>query len=266
MNTGHNLDSIVASNRDRWNALANANIMYSMPFLQFTAEDAARYVYRNDFIRDVAGKRVLCLGSGGGQDSVAFGLLGALVTVLDLSDVQLTRDSEGAAHHGLQVQTVQGDMRDLSTFGDDTFDIVWQPYSLNYCPEVEPVFREVARVLRAEGLYHLTFANPCSQAIDDDWSGTSYPLRGLYLDGEDISHYYPTREVTQADGTIITVPSPHEFRHTFSTVMNTMTQCGFVFLCLNEWMRQADPLEVGSWPHFTQCAPPWFDSYWRKAV
>ena len=260
------MDSIIATNRLRWNALAEANVSYSQPFIQFTREDAACYVYRHEFISDVADKRVLCLASGGGQDSVAFGLLGAKVTVYDLSDVQLRRDREGAAHYGLEVNTVQGDMRDLSIFANDAFDLVWQPYSLNYCPEVAPVFREVARVLRAGGFYYLTFANPCTQAIDDEWEGGGYRLRGLYLDGEDISHYYPLREVAQADGTTISVPSPHEFRHSFSTVMNTMAQNGVVFLHLTEWIRRTDPVETGSWPHFTQCAPLWFDSYWRLSL
>ena len=258
------MDAIIATNRERWNALAEANVQQSVPFLKFTREDAARYVYRHDFITDVAGKKVLCLASGGGQDSVAFGLLGAAVTVLDLSDVQLERDREGAAHHGLQIETVQGDMRDLAMFADEAFDIVWQPYSLNYSPEVEPVFCEVSRVLRSNGLYYLTFANPFAQALDDTWDGVGYHLRGLCIDGENINHYDPTWEVEQPDGTVISVPRPHEFRHTFSTVMNTMARNGFIFLHLTEWMRHADPLEPGSWPHFTQCAPPWFDSYWRE--
>ena len=155
-------------------------------------------------------------------------------------------------------------MRDLSMFADDAFDIVWQPYSLNYCPEVGPVFREASRVLRAGGLYYLTFANPFAHALDNDWDGSGYRLRGLCTDGEDINHYNPTWEVTQPDGTIITLPRPHEFRHTLSTVMNTMAQNGFIYLHLTEWMRDEAPLLTGSWPHFTQCAPPWFDSYWRR--
>lgn len=83
------MDEINATNRARWNALANANIEWSRPYLDYTPADARAYVGRHGILSDVAGKRVLCLASGGGQDSVAFGLLGAKVTVLDLSDVQL---------------------------------------------------------------------------------------------------------------------------------------------------------------------------------
>ena len=117
------MDEINKTNRQRWNALASANIEWSQPFLDYTPEKAAAYIGRYDIIKDVAGKNVLCLASGGGQDSVCFGLLGAEVTVLDLSDVQLTRDREAAAHHGLAVTALQGDMRDLARFAANTFDI-----------------------------------------------------------------------------------------------------------------------------------------------
>jgi SAM-dependent methyltransferase len=258
------MDNICRDNRERWNALANANVMHSVPFLDFTREDAADYVYGYGILEDVSGKRVLCLANGGGQASVAFGLLDADVTVLDLSDVQLERDREAARHHGLTVETVQGDMRDLSMFGTSCFDVVWQPYSLNYSPTVEPVFREVARVLKPNGIYEVTFANPFAQAMDEDsWDGEGYRLRGLYTDGEDVSRYSPTWEVEQPDGSVIAVDRPHEFRHNLSTLLNALVHNEFVLLHLKEWMRQAEPLEPGSWSHFTQAAPPWVDSFWR---
>jgi SAM-dependent methyltransferase len=182
------MNNIIKTNRERWNELARANVEYSRPFLDFTTEQAAHYVFRYGILKNVAGNRVLCLASGGGQDSVAFGLLGADVTVLDLSDVQLERDHQAAVHHGLQIKTVQGDMRDLSAFLDDHFDIVWQVYSINFVPSVEPVIREVRRVLKPEGVFFLQFANPFAIGIDEEkWDGKAYPLNSLYIDGEDMS-------------------------------------------------------------------------------
>ena len=110
------MDEIGRTNRERWNALARANLEYTLPYLDYTPEDARNRIFRHGILKDVAGKKVLCLASGGGQDSVAFGLLGATVTVLDLSDVQLERDRQAAEHHGLSTATLQGDMRDLSAF------------------------------------------------------------------------------------------------------------------------------------------------------
>jgi SAM-dependent methyltransferase len=258
------MDTINKTNRQRWNALANANVEYSKPFLDYTPQKAAEYVYRYNVLREVSGNTVLCLASGGGQDSVAFGLLGADVTVLDISDVQLERDRRGAAHHGLHTKTIQGDMRDLSVFSEDAFDVVWQPYSINFVPSVEPVFEEVARVLKPGGVYYVSFANPFVHAIDDEaWDGTAYPIFRPYIDGEDLTHYFPHWDVDQPDGEKIKLASPHEFRHTLSTVLNTLAKNGFIFLHLQEWVQPGENPEPGSWTHFTQVAPPWFDSFWR---
>lgn len=258
------MDEIIKRNRERWNALANANVEYSRPFMDFTPKQAAGYVYRYEILKDVAGLKVLCLASGGGQDSVAFGILGADVCVLDLSDTQLERDRQAALHHGLKTETIQGDMNDLSLFSDDHFDLVWQPYSVNFVPSVEPVFKEVARVLKPGGIYYLSFANPFVQALDDEaWDGDGYPLHHPYSDGEDVIQYFPHWDITQPDGTQVKVDSPHEFRHTLSTVLNTMAANGFKFLYLQEWMEKEENPQPGTWAHFTHVAPPWFDSFWE---
>ncbi len=258
------MDDINRTNRERWNALAQANFEYTLPFLNYTIEEARERIGRHGILTDVAGKRVLCLASGGGQDSVAFGLLGAEVTVLDLSDIQLERDRQAAAHHDLQIFTHQGDMRDLSIFKDESFDIVWQVYSINFVPTVEPVFREVSRVLKPGGIYFVQFANPFVHAVDDSaWDGNAYPLSRTYLEGEDISSYFPEWDVRQPDGTKLNLPGPHEFRHTLGAVVNTLLNNRFSLLGLWEWQLHDENPEPGGWAHFTQIAPPWFDSFWR---
>lgn len=258
------MDEISRANRERWNALAQANVEYSRPFLDYTPEQAAAHVFRHNVLKNVAGKQVLCLASGGGQDSAAFGLLGAEVTVLDLSDEQLARDRQAAAHHGYTVATLQGDMRDLSAFPDCVFDIVWQGYSLNFVPSVEPVFREVARVLKPGGIYFVQFHNPFLIGIDEEsWNGDAYALKGLYLEGEDMSEIFPDWIVNQPDGSTVTVARPHEYRHTLSKVLNTLTGNEFILLGLWEWMKPVENPLPGSWDHFTQTAPPYLSSFWR---
>jgi len=258
------MDEVFHDNRERWNALARANVQYSQPFLDFSLEQAADYVYRFGILRDVAGKKVLCLASGGGQDSVAFGMLGAEVTVLDLSDVQLERDRQGAAHHGLTVTTIQGDMRDLSIFPSNTFDIVWQVYSINFVPSVEPVLEGVRQVLKPGGIYFLQFANPFIHSVDEEaWDGKAYPLKDLYLEGEDLSLRFTHWDVEQPDGTQAKLTSPHEYRHTLGTLLNTLVSKGFILLGLWEWMRKDENPEPGSWAHFTQVAPPYISTFWR---
>lgn len=258
------MDHISHTNRERWNALAGANVMYSQPFLDFTREQAAAYVLRAGIIDDVAGTEVLCLAGSGGQDAVAFGLLGARVTVFDLSDIQLSRDREAAAHHGFSVETIQGDMRDLSALPDDRFDVVWQPYSINFSPTVAPVVAGVARVLRPGGVYHLAFANPSTMGLDEEsWDGAGYRLLGSYRDGECLVTDGDTWDVELPDGTLRPLPHPLEFRHTLSTMLNTLCRHGFRLLRLDEWQRPDPDPEPGSWAHFTQASPPYLQTYWR---
>ena len=85
------------------------------------------------------GKSVLCLAGGDGQQSAAFGLLGAKVSVVDFSEAQLEKDREVAVHYGLVIDTVEGDMRDLSHFADDSFDVVYHSYSINFVPDADTV-------------------------------------------------------------------------------------------------------------------------------
>ncbi|VFT25172.1 putative methyltransferase [Pseudomonas aeruginosa] len=51
-------------------------------------------------------------------------------------------------------------MRDLSTFADASFDLVFNPISNLYVDDVLPVWRECARVLRPGGKLLASFYNP----------------------------------------------------------------------------------------------------------
>ena len=73
------------------------------------------------------GLDVLGLASGGGQQAPIFAAVGAKVTVLDNSERQLEQDQIVARRDGLQVDSVLGDMRDLSRFSAESFDLVFNP-------------------------------------------------------------------------------------------------------------------------------------------
>ena len=62
-------------------------------------------VFPSNLLADIKGKDVLCLASGGGQQSAVFGLLGARVTVVDITAGQLVGDRKAAAHYGYPVMT-----------------------------------------------------------------------------------------------------------------------------------------------------------------
>ena len=102
----------------------------------------------------IRGQRVLCLAAGGGRQSALYAAAGGIVSVVDISPAMLELDRQVAAERGLEVRTVQTSMEDLAMFRDAEFDLVIQPVSTCYVPQIAPVYREVARVLRAGGALH----------------------------------------------------------------------------------------------------------------
>ncbi len=126
----------------------------------------------------VKGRNILCLAGGGGQHSAVFSLLGARVTVLDLTPEQLDSDQLAARHYGYEVTTIQGDMRDLSGLPSSHFARVYQPISTLFVPDLQEVYAGVARVLEPGGLYSADFAVPLLYMAEGKrWDGIGYPLR-----------------------------------------------------------------------------------------
>ncbi|MCH7802206.1 MAG: class I SAM-dependent methyltransferase [Chloroflexi bacterium] len=251
------MDEIARFNKERWEELAMAGIEYSRPFLNLDEVSARNVIDVEGRLGDVKDKEALCLAAGGGQQSAAFGLMGAKVTVLDLSETQLERDREAANHYGLEIETYQGDMRDLSRFAPDSFDIVWQAHSINFVPDVREVFRQVARVLKENGIYRLHCTNPFTHSIiDDKWNGKGYELKDAYVDGE-IKYPDPHWDVKGYDGENHRIVGPREFRHTLSTLVNGLIENGFTLNGLWEDTSDQPNPEPGSWEHFKSVAAPW---------
>ena len=74
----------------------------------------------------------------------------------------LELDRRLAAERGLNVRTVETSMDDLAMFPAGAFDVVIQPVSTCYVPDVLAVYREVARVTAAGGLYISQHKQPAS--------------------------------------------------------------------------------------------------------
>ncbi len=115
----------------------------------------------------LAGLEVLCLASGGGQQGPILAAAGATVTVFDNSPRQLARDREVADRDGLTIHTVEGDMRDLSAFPDGRFGLIVHPCSNVFVPDILPVWKECARVLKTGGELLAGFNNPVLYLFED---------------------------------------------------------------------------------------------------
>ena len=225
------MDDLSRYNKERWEELAQSNIEYSRPARNLDLRSAREMVDPEGILDEIAGKDVLCLAGGGGQQSAAFALLGAKVTVLDLSETQLERDQQTAQHYGVTIETLQGDMRDLSRFKDAEFEIVYHAHSMNFVPDARRVFREVARVLKKNGLYRMSCSNPFFHGMDEgDWNGEGYLLKLPYDDGAEVIYDDPYWEFDAGDGTTKRVQGPREFRHSLSTLVNGLAKQRFVLL------------------------------------
>ncbi|MCB0112048.1 MAG: methyltransferase domain-containing protein [Caldilineaceae bacterium] len=258
------LDELAQFNKARWEAIAAAQSIYARPWLDLDDATARQRVDPYGYFGDVTGQRVLCLGSGGGQQSVAFALLGAQSTVLDLTDNQLAGDRLAADHYGLTIRIEQGDMRDLTRFAEGEFDLVYHTYSINFIPDPTTVFAQVARVLQPGGSYFVQWHNPFTQLVDETtWDGTGYCLRGLYGDQEIPAQIFAEENWTFADsaGNMQSVASPRSFRHTLSTMINGLVQHGFhVIGCREETTDETNP-EPGSWEHY-KAVTAWILHLW----
>ena len=180
--------------------------------------------------------------------------------MLDIAEGQLQRDIEAARHYGYAVQVFQGDMRNLSMFHADAFDIVSQPYSLNFVPDCGEVFRQVARVLRLGGLYSFWAANPFASGLGTrSWNGHAYEVTSLYQQGEEVQ-YEDEAWVFPTASSVSTPPGPREYRHLLSTLLNGLVDSGFALLHMQEETghEPTNELVPGEWDHFAAVMPPWF--------
>ena len=128
---------------------------------------------------ELEGTRVLGLASGGGQQMPLLTAAGARCTVLDYSEAQLESERAVARREGYGIDVVRADMTRLLPFGDDSFDLVVNPVSLVFVREVEPIWREVARVLRPGGVLVCGLDLGINYIVDDEETAI---VRGLPFD------------------------------------------------------------------------------------
>ena len=121
----------------------------------------------HEWFGSLAGKKVLGLASGGGQQIPVFAALGAECTVLDYSEKQLKSERMVAEREGYPVSLVRADMTKPLPFADESFDLIFHPVSNCYVEEVRPIFRECFRVLKPGGILLGGFDNGINYILDE---------------------------------------------------------------------------------------------------
>lgn len=187
-------------NRRAWDRLVEQGDQWTVPVGPGEIEEARAGRWHivltpsravpSDWFPPLQGTRTLCLAGSGGQQAPILAATGARVTVLDNSPRQLAQDRFVASRDGLEIATVQGDMRDLSMFPDASFELIVHPCSNCFVPDIMGVWREASRVLAPDGVLLAGFINPMSFIFDEEAAE-----RGELV----VRHRLPYRDDTHLD-------------------------------------------------------------------
>ena len=207
-----NIDRL-AENNVSWSACATQEQLRQAQSGSLTQLFGAELPIPSNWLGDLHGKRVLCLAGAGGLQGPMLSCAGAEVTVLDLSERMLDRDREAADREKLDIRLIRGNMCDLSCFEDDSFDLVINPPSLFYVPDVTIVFREVHRVLKTGGSFIMCSSSPIAYVCEYD------AAQGCYK----AVNRMPYRSIDHAvQGDWV------EFGHTMDSYIGGQLRCGFI--------------------------------------
>jgi SAM-dependent methyltransferase len=235
-------------NRDAWDKEVERGNQWTVPVGPDVIEAARQGRWElvladtkpvpKEWFPELAGLDVLCLASGGGQQAPVLAAAGANVTVLDNSPRQLAQDRLVAERDSLTLETVQGDMADLSRFAGESFDLVFHPVSNLFVPDVRPVWAESFRVLRRWGSLLAGFLNPAVYIFDLELADSSGELRVRYaLPYADATSPDEEERRRKIDG-----GEPLEFSHTLEDQIGGQIEAGFLIAGFYEDRHRDDPI------------------------
>ncbi len=236
-------------NAAAWNRMADGGSQFAHVATDDECRDPLKTLDSRGWLpASVHGLNVLCLAAGGGWQSILYAAAGANVTVVDLSPSMLKRDEREAAKRNLSVRLVEASMDDLSMLAEKSFDIVHQPVSTCYVPDVSRVYVEIARVLRAGGLYISQHKQPVCLQI------TNRTPRDRYVIG---LPYYQDGPLPQTEDRSYREPGTVEFLHRWDQLIGELCRAGFVLEDLREPYRGDPAAKPGDFRHRGRFVPPY---------
>lgn len=234
--------------RASWNRLSahyqkQHNIRTEVAHYGVAAPDESRL----NLLGDVDGKRILELGCGGGQCSLAFAKQGAACIGTDLSDEQIAHARALAETEGVSVEFHRADMADfLKAQPGSVFDIVFSAYAFQYVEDLATVFREAYRVLKPGGLFVFSLDHPLNDVTETADGKTAFCESYFARGRSDWDWGYK--------GEPETVPF-YSFHRTVGDFLNLLVDAGFVVERLLEPERTAET-DADPWANLSD-----FDRY-----
>jgi ubiquinone/menaquinone biosynthesis C-methylase UbiE len=188
---------------------------------------------------DLRGRPACVLGSGDNQVAFALAGLGAQVTSVDITQMQLDIAAGRAKELGLEMRFVRADVTDLRALPDAAFDVVYTGgHVAVWVSDLWCYYAEAARILKRGGLFMVNEYHPFRRIWDFDSEKLEMEY-GYYDRGP---HAYDrSEEVAGAEPG--SYPS-YEFHWTVSDYVTAMLDAGCSLVALRELGNQRQGWET----------------------
>jgi SAM-dependent methyltransferase len=241
----------VKHNSMAWDAEAQRGERWSVPISREQLENARKSglgvlltpntPIPEEWLIDARDRQILCLGGGGGQQAPLLATVGP-TTSFDNSGVQLNLDVKVAQENDLDLKVVKGDMADLGVFENGFFDLIVNPCSTCFVPDLAPVWQECYRVLAPGGTMISGHLNPIYFMIDHDRIESSEQLEITrpvpYADTAWLSKEELDSKVANLE--------PLTYGHTLTQLIGGQLSAGFTLIDMFEdnWDEEATRLHL----------------------
>ena len=194
-------------NKHSWNQQADRyqqGVDFSFDYVDYGTMNAKT---EKDFnlIGDVKGKKILDLGCGGGNNSIALAKQGAIVTGVDISEEQINHARKNAEREGVSVNFIVSSMEDFAV-NENEYDVVISMAALGYIENIEPVFQKISYTLKDRGIFVCSPPNALYSCIvarylfDDPAENHSYfytgPQKWKWEDEDEFEFYSYCRPIS----------------------------------------------------------------------
>ncbi|KEK25285.1 class I SAM-dependent methyltransferase [Bacillus gaemokensis] len=159
-----NQQQLSTINKKGWNAAAyeawtnrhGTPEEYAKKLIQDPAHEVSHYL---PYIKNIKETRIINLLGSKGNKAVAFALLGADVTVVDISESNARYANELADASGISIEYIVSDVLEISL--SKTFDVVLLELGvLHYFLDLKPLFKLISQLLKEDGTFILRDYHP----------------------------------------------------------------------------------------------------------